>query len=155
MCWQVEDEKKEAHEKFQETLRREKATAAKKETQTSEASVSSSEFVMVEAPEVQEIPTKSSVETTKPDRQPDVKKGPRLASVVQPEISPSPSPSLAYGSGGSPGNNFSKKMKELAQRKAQESLIQEGRNLLKVLKVGVVSRKQSYSDHKRHINTQS
>ncbi|OWF56472.1 uncharacterized protein LOC110446780 [Mizuhopecten yessoensis] len=118
---QVEIEKREAHEKYQELLRQEEAakqTIIKKPLPTEIAG-----FVMVETP---------SPNILYPNLKPPELKLERKSPSPQPmTYSNSPPPSFT---GGNKEMNFTEKMKELRLRKKQESLIQEGRSLVKILK---------------------
>ncbi|XP_060066432.1 uncharacterized protein LOC132546733 [Ylistrum balloti] len=118
---QVEIEKKEAHERYQEKLRQEEAAKTTVKPLPEEVSG----FVMLEAPSPNiKYPTAKPAEL-----QPEKKKA-----SAQPVTH---SPPMSFSNAGFNGKkdlSFTEKMKELNQRKKQESLIQEGRSLVKVLK---------------------
>ncbi|XP_033753784.1 LOW QUALITY PROTEIN: E3 ubiquitin-protein ligase RNF31-like [Pecten maximus] len=121
---QVEIEKKEAHEKFQELLRQEEAAKAALTKKPLPADCVGLE--LVEAPSAS-----NSYQTVKPtEPKPEEKK----ITAAKPTT---PSPPMSFSNAGFQGSkemNFTEKMKELNLRKKQESLIQEGRSLIKLLK---------------------
>ncbi|XP_069114483.1 uncharacterized protein [Argopecten irradians] len=154
---QVEIEKKEAHERFQEQLRQEEAA---KRANLNKKAVAAEEYgyVVVEKPPVKELiaaeprPEERKAAEPRPEGRKAAEPRPegRIAAEPRPEgriaAEPRPegkiavkpvTPPISFNSMALHGNkemNFTEKMKELNMRKKQESLIQEGRSLVKLLK---------------------